>query len=170
MYHHKSPILRFFSFLLQLKKFCMNKGCLCFLNVWPLTSYAVYLCNKYRHYFNWKARKIICKESPHPEAQAQAHHHCMTSEHPLCTKNISPDALETMFSCFMTCLFEHGRRLGAQNGGIKWNQCYKTYLISFFYLTQFLLSCRIKDRKFLATHWTMPFIVYEDLQRRRKGK
>jgi hypothetical protein len=39
----------------------------------------------------------------------------------------------------------------------------ETHLIPFFYLADFLLSCRIEDRELLATYRIVPFIVYEDL-------
>lgn len=55
----KSCIKNFFlvSFCHLRKMFYINEGFLHFLNLWPLTSYAVCSYSKYRYYLNWKTSK-----------------------------------------------------------------------------------------------------------------
>lgn len=60
-----------------------------------------------------QARKNnIEKPPPHPEAEA--HHHYMTTEYPLCTKKKFPGGPRNRI--FMTCLLESGMEFGSSEG------------------------------------------------------
>lgn len=60
-----------------------------------------------------QARKNNIETSP-PHPEAEAHHHYMTTECPLCTKKNFPGGHRN--HTFMTCLLESGMEFGSSEG------------------------------------------------------